>query len=227
MNPTKGEGVRYIYCPHDGGECLDLVIERNWSAFNCECCEIYLKSESALGARLWAQDKDENAGAQHTVPVDKHIERPAVAETMAGETGEIMTEKCLVEDCEQEGKHRGLCSAHIQKFRKGNLLGVDPLPSNRGKSPKKGRIELIKKSATRVRNIKTVNDIDPLPFDKMPAGNDFPSIVKPGTPIFIDEIKAQNSQGIRTFAQAFVLSLKSEIIPALIEHMKGEVECTK
>lgn len=46
MNPTKGKGERYIHCPHDGGECLDLVIKKGWSAFNCGQCEVYLQSDT-------------------------------------------------------------------------------------------------------------------------------------------------------------------------------------
>jgi hypothetical protein len=45
MNPIKGKGERYIYCPHDS-ECLDLVARKGWMAFNCEECEVYLGSST-------------------------------------------------------------------------------------------------------------------------------------------------------------------------------------
>jgi hypothetical protein len=45
-------------------------------------------------------------------------------------------------------------------------------------------------------------------------------IVKAYVPIDIDE-------GIKNFTWEFIKSLKSEVISALIEHMKGEVEGTK
>jgi len=93
--------------------------------------------------RRKVQGKDKYVGAQGTVPVDEHV-RPAVI--TEGKEGEEMA-KCLVKDCEREGKHRGLCSAHIQRYRKGTLPGVEPLPSNRGKSTKKDRLEMIKAKA--------------------------------------------------------------------------------
>jgi hypothetical protein len=46
MNPTKGKGERYIYCQHDGGECLDIAVKKGWNAFNCSLCETYLQSET-------------------------------------------------------------------------------------------------------------------------------------------------------------------------------------
>lgn len=45
MNPTKGKGDRYIYCPHDS-ECIDLVAHKGWRAFHCGECEVYLGSSS-------------------------------------------------------------------------------------------------------------------------------------------------------------------------------------
>ncbi len=46
-NPTKGRGVRYIFCEKaESGECLDIALKNGWSAFNCEKCRVYLASES-------------------------------------------------------------------------------------------------------------------------------------------------------------------------------------
>lgn len=45
MDPTKGRGERYIYCPFDG-ECVDHAAMLSWRAFNCEKCGIYLASET-------------------------------------------------------------------------------------------------------------------------------------------------------------------------------------
>lgn len=69
MIPTKGKGERYIHCPHDGGECLDLVIKKGWSAFNCGQCEVYLQSDTyaekmlkkkKMDSRLHGNDGCEN-----------------------------------------------------------------------------------------------------------------------------------------------------------------------
>jgi hypothetical protein len=45
MNPTKGKGERYIYCPHDS-ECIDHAAISGWRAFHCEKCEVYLRSST-------------------------------------------------------------------------------------------------------------------------------------------------------------------------------------
>ena len=46
-NPTKGRGERYIFCEKaESGECLDIAVTNGWSAFNCEKCGVYLRSES-------------------------------------------------------------------------------------------------------------------------------------------------------------------------------------
>lgn len=141
MNPTRGKGLRYIYCPHEAnGDCLNIVVEKDWPSFNCEKCEIYRKSEMAQGAGL-KPENDGFVGARGIVPVDEQCNK----------AGDEMTEKCLVVDCESEGKHRGLCSAHM-KWRKGNLPGVEPLPSNRGKNVKKDRLKKIKESAMRIKH---------------------------------------------------------------------------
>jgi hypothetical protein len=59
MNPCKGPGVRYIYCPHEeDGECLNLVIKKGWSAFNCESCDHYLNSETFKVTQLKAQGEE-------------------------------------------------------------------------------------------------------------------------------------------------------------------------
>lgn len=57
MNPQKGKGDRYIYCTEDS-ECLNLVMKLNYSAFNCEKCEIYLKSETFMENKKTNKDQE-------------------------------------------------------------------------------------------------------------------------------------------------------------------------
>lgn len=99
------------------------------------------KKNGKMDSRL--RGNDGFIGAQGTVPDYEHIEKE----------GEEMA-KCLVVDCEKEGQHRGLCSAHIQRYRKGTLPGVEPLPQTYGKGIKKDRIGKIKESVMRVKKLK-------------------------------------------------------------------------
>jgi hypothetical protein len=66
MNPKRGKGERYIYCPYDG-ECLDLVIKKGWNAFNCGGCDVYLQSpefeqKQIVNDKKKNKEKEEMAG---------------------------------------------------------------------------------------------------------------------------------------------------------------------
>lgn len=243
MNPTKGKGIRYIYCPHDGGACLDMVAKQGWLTFNCEKCAIYMNSESAGKYSAKRIEHREDAGAQGTVPIDEHVASDKGTGTVplqSGKEGEEMTEKCLVPECEKEGKHRGLCSAHIQRYRKGTLPGIEPLPSNRGKGSKKDRINLLKESAERVskkakgfrlktereeikpedRSQKTEGKKWQLLLASDPASTDIVS-----SPAFnVERMEDQNRADVKVFARAFMAGLKSEFIAAMTEQISGQAQ---
>lgn len=73
MNPTKGKGKRYIYCPRDS-ECISLVLQKHYNAFNCEKCEIYLKSDeyqdTAAKAKKKQKEKEKKEMAGQTTVIE-------------------------------------------------------------------------------------------------------------------------------------------------------------
>ena len=213
MNPTKGKGQRYIYCPHDGGACLDMVIKHGWSTFNCEKCAIYMNSESAQGAGPKAQGNMDSRF--HGNDEDEHV-RPAVIAT-EGKEGEEMA-KCLVYECEKEGKHRGLCSAHIQRYRKGTLPGVEPLPSNRGKSPKKDRIELLKESAERVKDRAKGGNLKPEREEKKSE-----EVTLISDPVSVELVStldvqiAENTDFYKKCAVAFINMIEKKVLIEIVD----------
>ncbi len=198
--------------------------------------EFKYKNKKARSSRLKAERKMDSRF--HGNDEDEHIERPAVI--TEGKEGEEMA-KCLVKDCEREGKHRGLCSAHIQRYRKGTLPGVEPLPSNRGKSPKKDRIQAIKESAERVSKkaegfrLKAVGEDKQIRRQKPEVSSQkvevIPAVTEEVTTdmVFslssnVEDMEKQNRADVKVFARAFMAGLKGELIAAMTEQMASSVE---
>lgn len=227
MNPTKGKGERYIYCPHDGGACLDIVVKYGWSAFNCERCPIYMQSESygkmdsPVKPGNDAVDDIDFVGARRTVPVDEHVE--------SGEK-KMATKTCsncgLTKDIEEFTKnltckdgYEGQCKeCRYEKAKKRAL-------KKKGDDP--DRLEKIKESAKRVKKVRNQKTevsnqnekIIPVVAETVSDG-----FISSVLPIDVEKMEEQNRADVRVFARAFVAGLKNEFIAAMTEQISGQAQ---
>jgi copper chaperone CopZ len=125
-------------------------------------------------------------------------------------------EKCLVVDCEGEGKHRGLCSKHIQRYRKGNLPGIEPLPSNRGKSTKSDRLNKIRESAEKIKQLKKVKPVEKVEVEVMPGE------IMLST--HFTNIANENTELAKNAARYIVDEVKKDLLGAVFEELRSKCE---
>lgn len=221
MNPAKGKGERYIYCQHEAeGDCLAVVVRKGWSAFNCEACEVYLKSETYREKKMDSPVKPEN---------DEYNEH--ISDGGQGMEGKKVCNICLEEKpieafaknpgCRdgREGQCR-TCRAAKNKKRALEKKGGE------GSSDRSDRIQKIKKSAERVWNLKAQKpkpkadtvDTVAVTVDQVSA-----DIVQSHA-FNVKKMEEQNRADVKIFARAFMAGLKSELISAMTEQMASASE---
>jgi hypothetical protein len=125
MNPTKGKGERYIYCPHDGGECLDIAIKNGWRAYNCESCDVYLQSPEyeqlqIKNKKLKNKEKEEMAGQTTVINNDKNqlIDlNEALFKQMDRLTDESLSEEALQKEIQRSKAVSNLAAQIVQNAK--------------------------------------------------------------------------------------------------------------
>lgn len=125
MNPTKGKGERYIYCPHDGGECLDIAIKKGWRAYNCESCNVYLQSPEyeqmqIKNKKLKNKENEEMAGQTTVINNDKNqlIDlNEALFKQMNRLTDESLSEEALQKEIQRSKAVSNLASQIVQNAK--------------------------------------------------------------------------------------------------------------
>jgi hypothetical protein len=125
MNPAKGKGERYIYCQHDGGECLNTAIKNGWRAYNCESCEVYLKSpefeqKQIKNKKLKNKEQEEMAGQTTVINNDKNqlIDlNEALFKQMNRLTDESLSDEALQKEIQRSKAVSNLASQIVQNAK--------------------------------------------------------------------------------------------------------------
>jgi hypothetical protein len=234
MNPAKGKGERYIYCQHEAeGDCLSIVAHKGWTAFNCERCEVYLKSDTYREKKMDSPVKPEN---------DEYNEH--ISDGGQGMEGKKECKKCgevkdFSEFTAKESAPDGLdysckeCKRKYQNELNAKKRNGTYVPYAREKNEKTDRIQKLKESAERVRKSKAQGagrraqgkekKSDPLfrgidgvvTIIPEPVSSD----IVPSPAFNVEKMEEQNRADVKIFARAFMAGLKSELISAMTEQM--------